>query len=285
VVVVAVGLGLVWLGFELGKRAPLDAGDAATVTAAAIAQQTPAGIIVPTSTPLLLPTPTPTSIPPTETAVVPRVEAGEPGLNIRSGPGTNFTRVGRVDPGTQLVVVGRYSDWFQIDFGGTLAWAYSGVVTAYNVDGVGQVVPPPSPTPLPPTATPTATPVPATPVPVATQAPNTHGLVANGFSVERAPGPYGNGGDVWFNIDITNKSGGQLTITKLGAWVQENGEFKVSWGVAKPLYLTPGQRFTWRDHMRPDNMPNIGTYHLWMRACFADGSCANMSGPVEVRIG
>lgn len=102
-------------------------------------------------------------------ATVPSVPAGQPtivagsdGLNVRSGPGTNFAVLAHVNPGTQFRVTGKYADWWQIDYNGTPAWAYSGVVTAYNTGSVPQVVPPASPaptgaapTPVPPTLTPT----------------------------------------------------------------------------------------------------------------------------------
>ncbi len=90
----------------------------------------------------------------------PTVIAGADGLNVRSGPGTNFAILAHVNPGTQLRVTGRYADWWQVDYNGTAAWVYSGVVTAQNTGSVPQVVPPPSPVPA---AAPT--PVPPTPIP------------------------------------------------------------------------------------------------------------------------
>ncbi len=92
----------------------------------------------------------------------PTVIAGADGLNVRAGPGTNFAILAHVGPGTQFRVTGRYADWWQIDYNGTPAWAYSGVVTAQNTANVPQVVPPaspvpaaPSPLPILPTLTPT----------------------------------------------------------------------------------------------------------------------------------
>jgi hypothetical protein len=94
----------------------------------------------------------------------PTVIAGSDGLNIRSGPGTNFAILAHVDPGTQLKVTGKYADWWQVDYSGTAAWVYSGVVTAQNTANVPQVVPPASPVPPAPTsAPPTATLPPPTP--------------------------------------------------------------------------------------------------------------------------
>ena len=62
------------------------------------------------------------------------IQAGPNGLNIRSGPDIDYTRLAHVEPGTQFRVIGRYDDWWQIDYNGLPAWAFSGVVTAYNTD-------------------------------------------------------------------------------------------------------------------------------------------------------
>jgi len=296
VVVVAVGFGLVWLGYALGKRrqAPVEetAGPSPAATAVAPASPlvtpTEVSAAVPTSVPTITPLPTmmptPTPAPVTDTPAVAMVEAGSDGLNIRSGPGLNFTLLAHVDPGSKYEVVGYYDDWWQIDYEGTLAWVANWVVTASNADNVAEVVPPASPVPQP-TAVPTATPVPATPAPAATPTPDTRGVVVNSFVVENAPGPYGNAGDIWFNIDITNGTGGKLVLTKIGAWVEERDEFQVSWGAADPLELNRGQNFTWRDHLYPKQIPVAGTYHIWLRVCFTDGSCLNVEGPVKVIIG
>lgn len=96
----------------------------------------------------------------------PTITAGADGLNVRSGPGTNFPILAHVNPGTQFRVTGKYADWWQIDYNGAPAWAYSGVVVAQNTDNVPQVVPPPSPVP----AAPSPTPIPPTLTPISTEA-------------------------------------------------------------------------------------------------------------------
>jgi lipoprotein-anchoring transpeptidase ErfK/SrfK len=47
-------------------------------------------------------------------------------------------------------VIGRCGDWWQIDYAGAPAWVASWVVTASNVDGVPEVVAPPTPVPASP---------------------------------------------------------------------------------------------------------------------------------------
>jgi hypothetical protein len=39
-------------------------------------------------------------------------------LNVREGPGTNFTSLGRISPGTVYTITGQAGDWWVIDFGG-----------------------------------------------------------------------------------------------------------------------------------------------------------------------
>ena len=154
VVIVAVVAGLFLLGYALGKRQC--AGDqsptavptvASTLPAPAVASPAvpAAPTIVPTNTPLPGPTPIPTPVPPTDTPAPAMIEAGPNGLNIRSGPDTSYTLLIHVEPGTRFRVIGRYEDWWQIDYNGVPAWAYSEVVTAFNTDNVPEVQPALSP--------------------------------------------------------------------------------------------------------------------------------------------
>jgi len=105
---------------------------------------------------------------------------------FRSGPGTNYTRLGYLDPGAETQVIGRYSDWWQIRYDETPGWVLGEIVTAFNADGVPQVEPPPAPTAAPSTATP----VPTTAPPAATSVPaaDFRGLVPDDYQVEGAPG-------------------------------------------------------------------------------------------------
>ena len=92
-------------------------------------------------------------------------------MNIRQGPGTNYPVVGSGPAGSTAEVIGRNADnsWVQVEFppgSGSLAWIYTQLVEV-NGDLASIAVaqgpaPPPTATPLPPTATftpaPTATP-------------------------------------------------------------------------------------------------------------------------------
>jgi lipoprotein-anchoring transpeptidase ErfK/SrfK len=84
--------------------------------------------------------------------------AGIEAVNVRSGPDTGFAQLGQLDPGAQASIIGRHGDWWQIEYGGALAWVSAQFVTAYDVDGVPEVSPPPTPVPPSPDSVPTAAP-------------------------------------------------------------------------------------------------------------------------------
>ena len=104
--------------------------------------QSTAGL--PTATPS-----SPTRIPPATVVV------NADGVNVRSGPGTDFAKIGLLSSGAEANVIGRYGDWWQIEYadaqvGGAPAWVASWVVTAFNVEGVPEVAAPPTPVPSSP---------------------------------------------------------------------------------------------------------------------------------------
>ena len=59
-------------------------------------------------------------------------------MNIRSGPGTDFDRVGGATAGEAFDITGKSPDgeWWQIDFDGQSGWIYAPFVTAVNMEGV-----------------------------------------------------------------------------------------------------------------------------------------------------
>jgi uncharacterized protein YraI len=153
------------------------------------------------------PTPEPTSPPAEATATTP--PSAEPAVtstpetaqvtanvnaNVRSGPGTNYLVVGGLAEGASAAVTGRNTDnsWWQINYEGRAAWIAGSVVTAntqaFNAPVVSAPPPPPTNTPLPPTATSPAT---ATPGPSATPIPTSG-----------------------FRVDQTNLSAGQCTTLR-----------------------------------------------------------------------
>ena len=130
----------------------------------------------PTETPLPPPTETSTPAPPTDTPTPPPpTDTPTPAapavtvdvdLNVRSGPGTNYNRVGLLVSGTTVEVIGRTEDesWWQIVYPNApdgVAWISAAYGEAVNTGGVPVAAIPP--TPIPPA--PTSTPVPAQPDP------------------------------------------------------------------------------------------------------------------------
>lgn len=76
-------------------------------------------------------------------------------MNIRSGPGTNYTIVGGGTSGDTFPITGKNADWWRIRFDSGHAWIYAPFVIAKgDVSGVS-VISPPAPPPVPPTLTPT----------------------------------------------------------------------------------------------------------------------------------
>ena len=142
-------------------------------TATSPPKATAAPTIAPTKTNTATPKPPPTNTPAptaTPTPLAPLVLV-DVTLNVRSGPGVNFERVGKLQAGEQATIVGRSeTGWWQISFAGApegTAWISGDYGEARNVDDVPLVAAPPTPTP----AGPTATPLPPTPEPSPTPPP------------------------------------------------------------------------------------------------------------------
>ncbi|NLE45823.1 MAG: SH3 domain-containing protein [Chloroflexi bacterium] len=292
--------GLIWFGFfrNRGGGQPEPGADvtvAPSPTASLIplvTQQLPTAT---TESPTDLPEPTAIAPTPVSPAVA-RIVAGVDGANVRTGSDTSYERIGYLDPGAEARVIGRYDGWWQIDYNGVTGWVYGEIVTASNTEDVPEVVPPtltPMPataTPPPPTATtesvdptietasPTTTATVTPDVQTATPGPAPGDVVANAFSVEGAPGPFDVDADIWFNGDVTCAAGQDVNYTHLGAWVEQTAQFQVSWSNET---LTSGQRFTWRDRIA---IASPGTYNLWLRVCFGETNCTNLSGPVVVEV-
>ncbi len=139
-------------------------------------------VVVPTDTPV--PTDTATPLPADTPTPAPTAPAATPTpaitgpytkidatLNVRSGPGTDYAKVGSLPANAMVEITGRNSDstWWQISFDGApggLAWISSDYGTAYNIEAVPLVEAPPPPAP---TAAPTAVPAEPTPAPEPTQ--------------------------------------------------------------------------------------------------------------------
>ena len=107
---------------------------------------------------------------------------------------------------------------------------------------------------------------------------DTRGIIVNGYTVRGAPGPFGAGAEIWFDLNITNGSGQTLTFNALGTWVEETGQFQKSWSYSS---LAPNQNFVWSDKIL---IPAPGSYKLWLAIEFSDGAGVLLSGPVPVTV-
>jgi hypothetical protein len=296
VIVIAVGVGLVWFGFALGRRRSVSPEPSDTPAATTASLPSPTATTVPpppTDTPL----PTVTPLPPTPASPIPtpvtaRIVAGEDGSNVRSGPGTGYEKLGYLDPGTEARVIGRYEDWWQIEYEGAPGWVYNEVCEAFDTENVPEVQPaspPPTEAPAPtqPPPEPTNTPAPTEPSEPPAGLPGVssdlRGLYVseNGYQVPGAPGPYAAGQCIKFFMWIDNNSGEEIVYEALGTWVYETEQFQKSYFAVPPHYpsFVPGQKFAHDDCI---TIPNPGTYHLYLAIHFKDGTPALLYGPVEI---
>jgi len=210
------------------------------------------------------PTPSPTATPPPQ----PKVLCGENRAGVRSGPGTEYARLGYLPEGCEVVTTGISAGWFQVDYEGRAGWVSAAIVTVVDGGYVPKITPGPPPvrpTPLPTPIPPTATPNPG----------EWRGLVVNAYRLERH-GPFGSGGDIWFNFSITNSTNGTISYTALGTWVEETGQFQKSWTYSS---LGPGAVLRHRDHI---NIVGQGEYSLYLAIQFSDGFGVRLSGPIHV---
>lgn len=110
----------------------------------------PSPISTPAATPIpILPTPLPTP-----TSCTPMVIVQTKALNVRSGPGTTYSTLGRLQADETAQVVGRNAagTWWQIRFGTAYGWVSGSYVIPSCTDNVpiaGEPTPAPTPTPLP----------------------------------------------------------------------------------------------------------------------------------------
>jgi hypothetical protein len=145
-------------------------------------------IIVPTLTPVPpMPTPTATrvlqdsnletggdTLPAGENSQAEALSAAQPAgqpqlvapgpVNIRSGPGINYSVIGTLNANTTATIVGRNTEasWWQIRISGEASgWVSDAVVSASNTDGVPVAEAPPAPVAAAPAPQPASNPPPA----------------------------------------------------------------------------------------------------------------------------
>jgi ABC-type branched-subunit amino acid transport system substrate-binding protein len=127
--------------------------------AAGFGEETAAALPTPTLaaqvTATQLPTAIPTIVFPTPTPNAVMATVTQDTLNVRTGPGTNYDRIGQLRRNDQVPVIGRNSDftWLVIQFRGQVAWIAAQFVTLFDPGGqqalLPIVQPPASPTPAP----------------------------------------------------------------------------------------------------------------------------------------
>lgn len=132
-----------------------------TLPCAPVGSLPPAATVVPTETAVA---PLPPTVAPATSCVV---QASGAGVNVRLGPDLVFPIVGVLSGSTTAPVIGVSFDgqWWQINFGGTVAWVSAAfTTTSGNCASVPVAAAPPTPVPASPTPVPT-TAVPPTGVP------------------------------------------------------------------------------------------------------------------------
>ncbi|OQY30800.1 MAG: hypothetical protein B6243_09590 [Anaerolineaceae bacterium 4572_5.2] len=124
----------------------------------------PQATSIPTNTPAPpTDTPAPTNTPiPSPRASISKI------INVRNGPGTNYSRIGKVTPGDASDILGRNADasWIFINHSGGQGWIFAELADiAGDVNSVPEKAAdaPPPPPPPPPTNTPAPPPPPAEP--------------------------------------------------------------------------------------------------------------------------
>ncbi len=149
---VALGIGLLVFGVWLGRtgeadRAPMEETvieGSASVEPTEPAAPTVASPSSPTATAAPAPTdtPVPTLAPPRPT---PYIVAGADGVNVRTGPDTDYSKLGYIDPGGEAVLVDDEGEWWKIRFDDVEAYVYSPLVTGHNRDSLRPVAAAPTP--------------------------------------------------------------------------------------------------------------------------------------------
>jgi lipoprotein-anchoring transpeptidase ErfK/SrfK len=128
--------------YEASHIPPALQAEADRIIVSLVTFQSVTAMATPTAIPTRIP---PTPVPATTTPVPPVAVAGMDGANVRSGPGTDYPRLAHLDAGKQVPLIGRHGDWWQIEYGGALAWVAEWVITVHNAEGIPEVQLTPTP--------------------------------------------------------------------------------------------------------------------------------------------
>jgi ABC-type branched-subunit amino acid transport system substrate-binding protein len=163
-------------------------------------------------------------------------------LNVRTGPGFDYDKVGQVEAGDQFRILGAIADysWLLIDYNGGVGWVKTEFVEILgDIATVSIIQPPPSPTPgftatpsLPPEPDLTIDtvvlnppqPIPGQPFVATVTVRNAGGGAAGRFAVAATWEP----GSVYTSVFVEGLAGGQTTQVQLSATVNGTGVFQVA---------------------------------------------------------
>jgi len=231
--------------------------------------------VPPTATPAApTATPEPPTVAPSPTSEVSRLTANA-SVNVRSGPGTNYPQIGRLQAGQSFDITGKNpaGDWWQFDFNGRSGWVVANLVRASGGERVqvaANIAPPPTAAPRP-----TARPAPR-PQPQPQPQPAAYQFAA----VEAAPYPNTNN---YVTVrcratnDITKRTGpaGILKITgPVSAPVQPFGTqlVRANTGMEDPM------QYFYSDNCKVELRPFVpGTY----TGVLVDGGGNQISEPIS----
>ena len=239
----------------------------------------------------------------TATSLSPTITSGlltiVQGVNVRSGPGTNYPVVGSLKAGDTAPVLGRNAtgDWFVISLkngpGGQGWVSANSNISTYNGDKSQLTVV-------------AAPPVPATPVPAATPKPagNPNGALVNGahgvsgmLNLCSSQVTFAVNERVCFVEWIKNNTTQPVPYGLLGVTAVKNGggaQFQTSWSGEQAAHgmlgIDPGCvgptdrcKGEWEDGIR---LGSAGGYKLYLSVCFSDyPTCRGASGDWETLSG
>jgi hypothetical protein len=225
---------------------------------------TPTQAILPTATPAPATptpeptaTPVPTEVPPTATPVPePRFTANST-VNVRSGPGTNYDRIGALGAGQAFDIAGKNAagNWLQFDYNGRPGWVLADLVTVSGDFGqvqVAQNIPPP------PTPRPTARPQPtAVPQPTATARPRYEFNIAIVQRCDRQPA--GN----WFEGTVY-KGGQRFNGARVVFSYAPDGPWVTPPQISGPHEGYANWNAGYYSHIINASNPQAGDWYVWI---------------------
>jgi uncharacterized protein YraI len=229
------------------------------------------------------PEPPPSPTPPSQAEVV-----ANSAINVRGGPGTDYSIIGSANAGQRFRVTGRNpaGDWWEIDYNGRPGWLFGQLVTPQNAQAVAiasniPAPPPPTATPIP---QPTPVPQPAQPEPQPAQPePQPEQPQPEQPQPEQPqpeqPAPQPAGGNYEFNRAILQRCDPNAGVTYVNGTVYKNGQpvngYRVAFSYAPdgPVVASiqsgphdgyPGWNTGFYSHILQIDGPREGNWFFWV---------------------